>query len=112
MCTMLTTGPQILIIILNRGQGIQFNVKINFVEQLNLASYIQFGNTGVNYELFGVITHLGESGMSGHFIAYCKNPISKSWYQYNDAMVNPVNNFKKEVIDFAMPYLLFYKKNN
>ena len=112
MCTMLTTGPEILIIILNRGQGIQFNVKINFVEQLNLASYIQFGNTGVNYELFGVITHLGESGMSGHFIAYCKNPISKTWYQYNDAMVNPVSNFKKEVIDFAMPYLLFYKKIN
>ena len=110
MCTMLTTGPQILIIILNRGQGIQFNVKINFVEQLNLAYFIQFGNTGVNYELIGVITHLGDSGMSGHFIAYCKNPISKSWYQYNDAKVNPVNNFKKEVIDFAMPYLLFYKK--
>ena len=50
--------------------------------------------------------------MSGHFIAYCKNPISKTWYQYNDAMVNPVSNFKKEVIDFAMPYLLFYKKIN
>jgi ubiquitin C-terminal hydrolase len=112
MCTVLTTGPIILIIILNRGIGIEFNVKINFVEQLNLANYIQFGNTGVNYELIGVITHLGNSGMSGHFIAYCKNPISNTWYQYNDAMVNPVNNFKKDVIDFAMPYLLFYQKMN
>ena len=112
MCTVLTTGPIILIIILNRGKGIEFNVKINFVEQLNLANYIQFGNTGVNYELIGVITHLGDSGMSGHFIAYCKSPISKTWYQYNDAMVNPVNNFKKDVIDFAMPYLLFYQKMN
>ena len=112
MCTVLTTGPIILIIILNRGKGIEFNVKINFVEQLNLANYIQFGNTGVNYELIGVITHLGDSGMSGHFIAYCKSPISKTWYQYNDAMVNPVNDFKKDVIDFAMPYLLFYQKMN
>ena len=112
MCTVLTTGPIILIIILNRGKGIEFNVKINFVEQLNLANYIQFGNTEVNYELIGVITHLGDSGMSGHFIAYCKNPISKTWYLYNDAMVNPVNNFKKDVIDFAMPYLLFYQKMN
>ena len=112
MRTVLTTGPIILIIILNRGKGIEFNVKINFVEQLNLANYIQFGNTGVNYELIGVITHLGDSGMSGHFIAYCKSPISKTWYQYNDAMVNPVNNFKKDVIDFAMPYLLFYQKMN
>ena len=30
MCTYLTTGPEILIIILNRGKGIEFNVKINF----------------------------------------------------------------------------------
>jgi len=110
MYTVLTTGPEVLIIILNRGKGIEFNVKINFVEQLNLANYIQFGNTGVNYELIGVITHMGESSMSGHFIAYCKNPISKTWYQYNDAMVNPVNNFKAEVIDYATPYLLFYQK--
>ena len=110
MCTVLTTGPEVLIIILNRGKGIEFNVKINFVERLNLANYIQFGNTGVNYELIGVITHMGESSMSGHFIAYCKNPISKTWYQYNDATVNPVNNFKTEVIDYATPYLLFYQK--
>ena len=110
MCTVLTTGPEILIIILNRGKGIQFNVKINFVEQLNLSNYIQFQNTGVNYELIGVITHLGESSMAGHFIAYCKSPISHLWYKYNDAIVNQVNNFKSEVIDFAMPYVLFYQK--
>ena len=110
MCTVLTTGPEVLIIILNRGKGIEFNVKIIFDERLNLANYIQFGNTGVNYELIGVITHLGDNSMSGHFIAYCKSPISKTWYQYNDAMVNPVNNFRTEVIDFAMPYLLFYQK--
>ena len=110
MCTLLTTGPEILILILNRGQGIQFNVKINFVERLNLASYIQFSNTGVNYELIGVITHMGDNSMSGHFIAYCKSPISKTWFKYNDAIVSPVGNFKSEVIDYAMPYLLFYQK--
>ena len=112
MCTVLTTGPEVLIIILNRGKGIEFDVKIIFDERLNLANYIQFGNTGVNYELTGVITHLGDSSMSGHFVAYCKSPISKTWFQYNDAMVNPVNNFKTEVIDFAMPYLLFFQKKN
>ena len=50
--------------------------------------------------------------MSGHFIAYCKDPISNSWYQFNDALVNPVKNFQNDVIDFAMPYLLFYQKVN
>ena len=110
MCTVLTTGPEVLIIILNRGKGIEFNVKIIFDERLNLANYIQFGNTGVNYELIGVITHLGESGMGGHFIAFCKDPISLKWYKFNDAFVSPVEDFKKEVIDFGMNYLLFYQK--
>ena len=110
MCTLLTTGPEILILLLNRGKGIEFNVKINFVDNLNLANYIQFNNTGCNYKLIGVITHMGESGMGGHFIAYCLDPISKNWHKYNDEIVTPVHDFQKEVIDYAMPYLLFYQK--
>ena len=115
MCTLLTTGPEILIIILNRGQGIQFNVKINFHLELNLMNYIQLNNTGCNYELFGVITHIGTSDMGGHFIAYCKSYFQKDynkWYRFNDSLVTPVNDFNKEVIQFAMPYLLFYKKKS
>ena len=111
MCTNLVTGPEILIILLNRGHGIEFNIKINFLEQLNLFNYIQLKDTGYNYQLIGVITHIGESSMSGHFIAYCKDPISQTlWHKYNDAMVNEVSDFQKEVINFAMPYLLFYQK--
>ena len=64
------------------------------------------------YKLIGVITHLGESSMSGHFIAFCKDPLNGKWYKYNDEIVDEVNDFKKEVIDFAKPYLLFYQKNN
>ena len=110
MCTVLTTGPQILILLLNRGKGIEFNVKINFYEDLNLLNYIQMNNTGFNYKLIGVITHIGESGMGGHFIAYCRGPIYNGWYKYNDSIVTPVGNFQSEVINFAMPYLLFYQK--
>ena len=79
---------------------------------LNLSNYIEYKNTGFNYELIGVITHIGESSMSGHFIAYCKDPISNNWHKYNDAIVTEVNNFQEEVINFAMPYLLFYQKVN
>ena len=111
MCTLLTTGPEILIILLNRGIGIQFNVKIDFTENLNLSNYIQRNDTGCIYKLISVITHFGESGMSGHFIAYCKDPISTTdWYKYNDSIVNKVDNFQKEVINVGMPYLLFYQK--
>ena len=109
--THLVSGPKNLIIILNRGKGIQFNVKLNFSENLNLYNYIEYKETGTQYELFGVITHIGESGMSGHFIAYCKDLWdNNTWYKYNDAMVSQVENFQKEVVDFAMPYLLFYKQ--
>ena len=114
MCTLLSFGPEIIIVILNRGQGIQYKVKINFPIELNLYNFIDFKDTGFNYELIGVITHMGGSDMSGHFIAYCKNPINNTWYQYNDSVVNEVNqyNFKAEVVDYAMPYLLFYQKVN
>ena len=110
MCTNLTSGPEVLIIILNRGKGIEFNVKINFNLDLDLSNYIELQNTGTQYELFGVITHIGESGMGGHFIAYCKEYWNNQWLKFNDAMVDPVKDYKSEVIDFAMPYLLFYKK--
>ena len=110
MCTFIAFGPEIIIIILNRGKGIQYKVKINFVEELNLYNYVDHKETGVIYNLIGVITHLGESDMSGHFIAYCKNPIDNKWYKYNDAVVNEVINFKNEIIDYAMPYVLFYQK--
>ena len=112
MRTFLSTGPEILIILLNRGKGIQFDVKINFYLNLDLSNYIEMGNTGCQYELYGVITHIGESGMGGHFIAYCKEYWTGKWLKFNDAIVTPVNDFKTEVIDFAMPYLLFYQKKN
>ena len=112
MKTNLYTGPEVLILILNRGKGIEFNVKIYFTEELDLSKYIENKETGYMYKLIGVITHLGESSMSGHFIAYCKDPINGKWYKYNDAIVDEVKDFKKEVIDFAMPYLLFYQKDN
>ena len=115
MSTFLTTGPEVLIIILNRGKGNEFKVKINFYLDIDLSNYIEMKdekNMGWQYELFGVITHIGESGMGGHFIAYCKDFWTNQWLKYNDAIVSYVNNFKNEVIDFAMPYLLFYQKKN
>ena len=112
MSTILATGPEILIIILNRGKGNEFKVKLNFSEKLDLSNYIELKETGTQYELFGVITHIGESSMSGHFIAYCKDLWDNTWYKYNDAIVSTVGDFNSEVVNFAMPYVLFYKKTD
>ena len=108
--TNLVTGPEVLILLLNRGKGIEFNVKINFKEYLNLSNYIIYNNTGCRYKLIGVITHIGESGMGGHFIAFCYDYNSDKWIKYNDEIISDVNNFQSEVIDFGNPYLLFYEK--
>ena len=110
MVTKLVTGPEVLILLLNRGKGLEFDVKINFVEYLNLEKYIEMKNTGYYYELLGVITHIGENGQGGHFIAYCRDPFTNVWSKYNDAIVTEVNNFKNDILDFANPYLLFYQK--
>ena len=110
--TKLYTTPAILIIVLNRGQGIEFNVKLEFEENLNLNKFVKLPDTGYMYQLMGVVTHLGESGANGHFIAYCKSPINKLWYRYNDDFVTKVKDFKKEIIDYAMPYILFFQKIN
>ena len=108
--TLLYSTPQIIVIILNRGQGIQFKVKCEFALNINLFDFIEMKNIGCIYDLFGVVTHLGENGESGHFIAYCKNPIDNYWYQYNDDLVFQVKDFQNEVINYAMPYILFYQK--
>ena len=112
ICTNLVYGPNILILILNRGKGKEFDVKLNFREDLDLTNYVEEKSFGCKYQLIGVITHLGESGMSGHFISFCKDPFTFKWYKFNDAIVSLVEDFKKEVIDFGMPYLLFYQKEN
>ena len=110
MYTYLVAGPEIFILLLNRGKGKEFDVKMEFYEEINLYNYIEYKDTGFKYKLIGVITHIGESGMGGHFIAYCKDPINGEWNKYNDAIVSKVEDFQNEVINFAMPYLLFYQK--
>ena len=110
--TLLTSGPRILIIILNRGKGIEFNVKINFYLELNLNNYIELTDLAWKYELFGVISHVGESGMGGHFIAYCKKDDYHQWFKFDDSIVKPVYNFGNEVLNDPMPCVLFYRLNN
>ena len=109
ICTKLSTGPEILIILLNRRNRNEFNINIQFPENLNLFNYIELKNTGYNYQLIGVISHI-KSGNDEKFIAYCKDPISYLWHKYDDSIVNEVLDFKNEVINSSKPYMLFYHK--
>ena len=114
--------PKVLIIILNRGKGIEFNVPFTypikfelsepFIDFENNPNFISNLNSKIEYELISVITHMGESNMSGHFVACAKSPVDKQWYLYNDPIVtkcdDPLNIFGKESTS-SIPYVLFYK---
>ena len=106
------SAPNILVLILNRGKNNMYKVKLDFQETIDISNYVITSNGPIIYNLYAVITHLGESGPNAHFVATCKSPVDNIWYRYNDAMVNRINNFFKDVTNFGTPYILFYQKSN
>jgi ubiquitin carboxyl-terminal hydrolase 8 len=80
--------PNVLVINLNRGKGLQFDIKIKFEEYLDIKEFIYNDKSPSYYELVGIVTHFGPSSMGGHFIAFCKSFMDQNWYKYNDALVN------------------------
>jgi len=109
MCTQIYYAPLVLILVLNRGRGnLDFQEKFVFWETINLFNYVQFKMPDNTYFLSGIITHLGESGEGGHFIAFCRMSKDSKWYCYNDSIVNE-SNFN-EINNKGTPYILFYQK--
>ena len=98
------SGPNILMIIFDKGNGIINDIKINFPNELDVSQIFLNYNNPI-YELIGVINHLENR----HFISYCKSPILKyinNWYCYNDNDVSIVKDLK---IGFEDTCILFYK---
>ena len=109
--TKIYSAPNILILILNRGKGNEFKIKIKFEKIISIGNYVELKKEmELKYELYAVLTHLGSSDMSGHFVAFCYSIIEKDWYKFNDGLVDKVNDFQKEVHDFGEPYILFYQR--
>ena len=108
------TSPEVMTIILNRGKGLEFDVNFEYPLTVNINKYVTDKTTNNNYELICVLTHLGPSGMAGHFIAFCKSPINDQWYCYNDAMVSKVNDprYQNNNQIEGIPYVLFYQRSN
>ena len=112
--TQIFSAPNILMVVFNRWKGLQFKIKINFPQYLDLRQTIL--NCNQIYELQSVVKHLGDSSASGHFISYCKSPVQQfqnDWFCYNDSTVVPANNWK-DIHDIGVTYILFYqiKTNN
>ena len=84
------TSPEVMTIILNRGKGLEFNFEFEYPLNLDLDKFLQDKNSNNKYELISVLTHIGPSGIAGHFIAFCKSPVNDKWYCYNDSDVQEV----------------------
>ena len=101
-------SPPILVLVLDRGiDNLLFKDNFNFDEFLDLSNFILDKNSYNKYYLSGIITHIGESGRFGHFVAFNKMDINSSWYLYNDSSVSKVNDIN-EVFKVGKPYILFY----
>ena len=98
--------PKILCIVLNRGRGNIYHVNIDYPEYFNISKFVSPFALYKEYELIGVITHFGESGSGGHFIAICKSRIDKKWYLFNDQTVTKSS--YKDALNKGTPYILFY----
>ena len=111
----LFTLPEVMTIILNRGKGLEFDVNFEYPLHLNVDKYVLDKNCkNNNYELICVLSHIGPSGMSGHFIAFCRSPENNKWYIYNDAQVTECIDprYNNDDMIEGLPYVLFYQKTN
>jgi ubiquitin C-terminal hydrolase len=101
-------APNILILILDRGKDNINDIKLEFNEIIDITQFVlKRDKPQLIYNLYGVITYLDKS----HFIASCKSSINNKWYRFNDDNISPISNIQKEVIEFGIPYILFYQKN-
>ena len=105
----LYSSPIILTVILNRGKNnADFHERFLFPTELNLENYIEDKTTSNKFYLIGVICHVGESSMNGHFFAYCRSHFQSHWVKYNDAIVGECD--ENEIFMATTPYILFYHK--
>lgn len=105
------SSPQVMIIVLNRGKGNKYDCDVQFPDKLDITRFMEKNNSfPKKYHLNGVISHLGESGMGGHFIAQCRQFDSDRWYQFSDASVTPSENPSKG--KSGTPYILFYESDS
>ena len=111
--TNVSSGTYIRALIRDIGRRLNVPAVMNSLVRTSVDKYmIKLGNNmedqNIRYELISIIIHVGNSGMDGHFYTYCKSPIDRKWYWYNDAIVKEISD-PLQVIK-GIPYLLFYQK--
>lgn len=105
--------PPILVLHLKRFSGFSFRSKLQTnvefpLNDLDLTEFAADSQEGrsVVYSLYAVSNHSG-STYGGHYMAYCKHPISRQWHCFNDSRVDGISRSR---VPGAQAYILFYEK--
>ncbi|OMJ96382.1 hypothetical protein SteCoe_139 [Stentor coeruleus] len=104
-CQKIKSLPPILVIVLKRYYSASSKVPlhIQLPLELNLQDFSMDRNLPL-YQLSGVISHKG-SLSGGHYIAYCKNVKTGSWFKFNDKKVT--ERTENEILQ-RQAYIAFY----
>ncbi|XP_059812974.1 ubiquitin carboxyl-terminal hydrolase 2-like isoform X2 [Hypanus sabinus] len=104
-------SPKILVLHLKRFSEARIRTNklstfVNFpLKDLDLREFSSDSNVHAVYNLYAVSNHSGTT-LSGHYTAYCKNPQSGEWYNFNDTRVTPISSSQLRTSD---AYVLFYE---
>lgn len=108
--------PYVMILILDRGENIKNKIGIDFLPTIDITQFVDKEFTVENkfeYELYGVITFIGENTKAGKYIAFCKShDDTKKWFCYNDDNVTEIVDFISQVHNYGLPCVLFYERIN
>merc|ERR1712224_627929 len=76
------------------GYGQKIDADVAFpLESLDLTKHVIGSDAkGENliYDLYAISNHYGNMGF-GHYTAYCQNPVTNQWYEFDDSRVSQVN---------------------
>ncbi|XP_067826934.1 ubiquitin carboxyl-terminal hydrolase 2-like [Heptranchias perlo] len=103
--------PKILVLHLKRFSEARVRTSklstfVNFpLKDLDLREFASENSVHAVYNLYAVSNHSGTT-MGGHYTAYCKNPQSAEWYNFNDSRVTPMSSSQIRTSD---AYVLFYE---
>ncbi|KAF9953323.1 Ubiquitin carboxyl-terminal hydrolase 14 [Mortierella alpina] len=73
-------------------------------------------NPSGQYELAAVLTHIGRTADSGHYIGWARKGDTDEWYKYDDDKVSPVS--KDDIMkldgggDFHVAYMALYRSRS
>ena len=102
--------PPYLIINFDYGKDKKFKPsKVEFGEVIELEGFTDEKCTKKDYELIAVSSHMGKSGPSGHYTAYCKDTNKNEWYEFNDSSCSKS---KFTEVNKNSPYFLIYKRKD